>query len=502
MLERSETPRVEWPEWAEHPSAIRGAGDTAAAWERFAAGQEVSEGVRPEILLSWYRCRDDFRVDPLQTRAPSAADDWPARSLEDDVVVAELGGVAKSIESDAEAIDGLVAVTDGRGRILAAWGDRQTLQLADESNLAARCTWSEDMAGTNGIGTAIASTGPVFVKGSEHWCAGFHEWSCAGTAIREPVTNHPLGVLDVSTRRKPLPDSVLAFLRSPVHKVEAGLRTVPFVHSATSSPSSGSRSGWLTDRSPRPTTAGVSSWPTRRLSVLPHRPALSAPRAGTRASPAERSVRKAVERARPDPQWVGWRSCTCPRWEPPHGFVPARRAQQRVVGVLLTAPASEEDGELLTTEQAASPARRVRAASSASSEVPPDDPPVERGDPLRRSGRERRVARYRPRRLRAPERGLVSSRKGSEPGLPAGAPPLPRESATREGDRPQLQGCFWLVLDGPGRQLIPVSRRRTAEVRRSLASRSGTGRWPVPLDRSGFRDRSSPIDVRSSPADG
>ena len=291
MLERSETPGLNGPSGRSIRPPSGEQGDTAAAWERFAAGQEVGEGVRPEILLSWYRCRDDFRVDPLQTRAPSAADDWPARSLEDDVVVAELGGVAKSIESDAEAIDGLVAVTDGRGRILAAWGDRQTLQLADESNLAARCTWSEDMAGTNGMGTAIASTGPVFVKGWEHWSAGFHEWSSAGTAIPR-------------SRHEPSP-------RSPgrVHSKEAsaGLRPGLAEKGRTQGRGRASRpcpSFILRPRHGLP-GAGADGSRTagrgrqRRASplgqrggsaVLPHRPARSAPRAGTRASSAEGSV--------------------------------------------------------------------------------------------------------------------------------------------------------------------------------------------------------------------
>lgn len=197
---------------------------TASAWERFVAGEDVNQGVRPEILLSWYRCRDDFKVDPQQERAPSAPDDQPIHSLEDDVVAAELGGVAKSIEPDAEALDGLVAVTDAQGRILTAWGSRQALSFAGERNLGPRCTWSEERTGTNGMGTALASQDPVFVRGPEHWCSGFHDWGCAGIAIRDPVTNLPLGVLDVSSRRKPLPDAVVGWLRKAAQRVEAGLR--------------------------------------------------------------------------------------------------------------------------------------------------------------------------------------------------------------------------------------------------------------------------------------
>ena len=48
---------------------------TAAARERFVAGSDGGElDVRPEILLSWRRCRDEYKIDPGQSRAPSADD--------------------------------------------------------------------------------------------------------------------------------------------------------------------------------------------------------------------------------------------------------------------------------------------------------------------------------------------------------------------------------------------------------------------------------------------
>jgi len=167
--------------------------------EQFLAGDDVNVGVRPEILLSWHRCRDEYAVDPSQERAPSSPEREPCQLLDEKVVVTELAGLAKSIEPDVEAIGGLIAITDGRGGILAAWGHGATLRLADEANLAARCAWSEQGAGTNGMGTALASEGPIFIRGAEHWCSGFHEWDCAGVAIRDHVARLPLGALDVSS---------------------------------------------------------------------------------------------------------------------------------------------------------------------------------------------------------------------------------------------------------------------------------------------------------------
>ena len=63
----------------------------ATARERFAAGADTVHGVRSEILVSWYRCREEYEVDPDLERAPAAAE-GSAHSMGHDVVFAELGG--------------------------------------------------------------------------------------------------------------------------------------------------------------------------------------------------------------------------------------------------------------------------------------------------------------------------------------------------------------------------------------------------------------------------
>ncbi len=47
--------------------------EVARAWEDFAAGENIETGVRPEILASWYRCRDRYAVDHTLDIAPGGA---------------------------------------------------------------------------------------------------------------------------------------------------------------------------------------------------------------------------------------------------------------------------------------------------------------------------------------------------------------------------------------------------------------------------------------------
>src|SRR3954462_1203062 len=198
-----------------------------AARERFLAGDDRVRGVRPEIATSWYRCREQYHVDPALDRAPPAsANEEPSTDhpLENEVVFANLGGAAATIAPEVESLGGVVTVTDGIGRILTVQGDVNTLRRARESNMAPWSCWSEWATGTNGMGTALEAPGPVLISGPEHWCTGFDEWVCGGVAVRDPVTDDAVAVLDVSTWRHYLPAQAAGWLSNAVSGVRAILR--------------------------------------------------------------------------------------------------------------------------------------------------------------------------------------------------------------------------------------------------------------------------------------
>ncbi|MFC5234168.1 LytTR family transcriptional regulator DNA-binding domain-containing protein [Pseudonocardia zijingensis] len=282
---------------------------TVAAWERFAAGAETVQGVRPEILMSWYRCREEYAVDPHLDRAPPAAEAG-SHSIDHDVVYAALGGQAASAAQELGGVDGVVTVADGDGRILGTWGSKYILDMAAESNLAPWSTWSEWASGTNGMGTALESHRPVLVRGPEHWCRGFQGWVCAGVAVRDAVTHDPLAVLNISCWQTPLSDAVLPWLGRVASLTEAKLR-----HRAHLS---GTKlAAALTDFRAAPATAVAAvdlagnvvlanSEAAALLGTPADQPAYSPTHRWTPQLPTlPRLVRRAVERARKDPSWTG-----------------------------------------------------------------------------------------------------------------------------------------------------------------------------------------------------
>lgn len=209
-----------------HPAVTvpgTGRGSVLDAWERFQQGDDHVRGVRPEVVVSWHRCREMYRVDPHLTVAPAAHADGE-HALEHGVVFAEMGGVAAAATREVEGLNGIVSVTDCTGRVLAVWGDPATRLRADEANLKPWHCWSESAIGTNGMGTALESHGPVVVSGPEHWCEAFHNWVCAGVAVRDVVTREPIAVLNVSCWRTPLPRSTAGWLANAVTRAQSILK--------------------------------------------------------------------------------------------------------------------------------------------------------------------------------------------------------------------------------------------------------------------------------------
>jgi sigma-54 dependent transcriptional regulator, acetoin dehydrogenase operon transcriptional activator AcoR len=200
-----------------------GGSSVLEAWERFVGGDDHVRGVRPEVVISWHRCREKYRVDPHLTEAPVAVAAVD-HTLEHDVIFAELGGLAVSAAREVESLSGIVTVTDASGRILAAWGDHATLARANDAHLAPWYCWSECAAGTNGMGTALEAHGPVLVSGPEHWCEAFHGWVCAGVAVRDVVTRDPIAVLNVSCWRTQLPGSAGGWLANAVTRTHSTLK--------------------------------------------------------------------------------------------------------------------------------------------------------------------------------------------------------------------------------------------------------------------------------------
>jgi sigma-54 dependent transcriptional regulator, acetoin dehydrogenase operon transcriptional activator AcoR len=348
---------------------------TAEAWECFTAGEDTVDGVRPEILTSWYRCREEYGVDPCLDRAPPAAPEESAHSIERDVVFTELGGLATNAAREVSGLDGLVTVTDPAGRILACWGSQRLLRHGTDSNLAPWSTWSEWASGTNGMGTALECRYPIMVRGPEHWCRAFHAWVCAGVAVRDVVTHDPLAALNISCWKTPLPDTVLPWLRNAAAATEAKLRQrarhTGVLLAAAFADARVAPATPLAAVDPAGNVVLANTEAAALLGTPADVPAYASTHRWTPQLPTLAGlVRRAVERARQDSQWAGSTQIYVPFLAAPVpvSVRPVATGTQ-VIGMLLAfgspggnPPFGERsDGPLLGTMQARPLASRVVA---------------------------------------------------------------------------------------------------------------------------------------------
>jgi hypothetical protein len=181
-------------------------------------------GVRSVVWDSWRRSLGSG-VDP-DGQAP------PVDLLDDDLAAYRaahplapvLPVIRRLLVEDAEADRMIVAVTDADGRMLWVEGDRRLRGLAETMNFVAGARWSEDVAGTNAPGTALALDHPVQIYGSEHYRRPVQPWSCSAAPVHHPVTGVLLGAIDVTGGDHVASPHVLTLVRATVAAVESELR--------------------------------------------------------------------------------------------------------------------------------------------------------------------------------------------------------------------------------------------------------------------------------------
>ncbi len=178
----------------EQPQAI----PLAEARRRFFDGLSLPSGsVSESILQSWQRCRglglpaSGIRSDRMDTgelsQRKEANADWlqTARPLIDTLF--------ENVVDDGH----VVIVADRHGVILDEMGHPAFLDKAERVALTPGMDWSEDLRGTNAIGTALRQGDCTLVRGGEHYLDRNRLLSCVASPILDPF-GQTLGALDVS----------------------------------------------------------------------------------------------------------------------------------------------------------------------------------------------------------------------------------------------------------------------------------------------------------------
>lgn len=199
--------------------------DLLAAWERFVLDQDYpTDLIRPVVEDSWRRCHQ-FELDPELRHAPIISDKSQleySHFLHSDLLNAARP-VLKRAEQHLFRSDSLILLADAGGLILDVRADDHVITSAGDINLIEGGVWSEKVAGTNAIGTALAAAEPIQLYGAEHFCAGIKHWTCSADVIRDPHDGMILGAVDLSGLTDAYQSNALDFAIMAARLIETNL---------------------------------------------------------------------------------------------------------------------------------------------------------------------------------------------------------------------------------------------------------------------------------------
>jgi len=203
----------------------------ALARERFFRDEMPEpDELSPLILRSWSRCRDfgldhamSHAIDPVGRSRLSESRERSARLL-------ELGsGVMEHVFEQIRASGSMVLLADTEGMIIHSLGDAGFVDRAERVSLQPGACWSENVRGTNGIGTAIAERQPIEVLGAEHYLDRNIFLACNAAPIFDP-RGQLAGVFDISGDNRNPQRHTLGLVRLSVQLLEKRLFEAEFAN--------------------------------------------------------------------------------------------------------------------------------------------------------------------------------------------------------------------------------------------------------------------------------
>jgi transcriptional regulator of acetoin/glycerol metabolism len=195
------------------------------AWERFLTGEPHAAAPAGNYVVSSWQRSLHLGVDPTGRAAPFAAFGDALHLLRERHH--DLRSAAATVFADVPELlagsQSIMVLTDANGVVLDSIGDGRTLEQGLDIHLMPGGDWREDVVGTNGIGTALATGRPAQVHAAEHFCEGIKSWTCAGAPIFEPGTNDILGVIDISGPPSTYQRTNLTLAVTAARQIEAAL---------------------------------------------------------------------------------------------------------------------------------------------------------------------------------------------------------------------------------------------------------------------------------------
>jgi sigma-54 dependent transcriptional regulator, acetoin dehydrogenase operon transcriptional activator AcoR len=182
------------------------------------------EGVPPPVILdSWARCMDVGLMPGAALTVPVVeAADLAQRRGQSELVRRLAQAELETLSRQIAGSNFLLAFADNTGVILDLYADNRFNMSGSGAGIVAGSVWCESVAGTNGLGTALAAGQAVAVTGLEHFYLQLGQISCTAAPVRDAF-GRVLGVLDASSYYESRQRHTTALVQMAATHIENGL---------------------------------------------------------------------------------------------------------------------------------------------------------------------------------------------------------------------------------------------------------------------------------------
>ncbi len=212
----------------------------AAQREHIATVMEVADrGVQAQAAMhheqvirdSWHRCVHQHRLDPTRMQEAVILPQGQLREHQDQME-AFLHIARHGLETLYQQVAGLgyvVLLTDARGVTVDFIGDLQIEPSLRKAGLYLGADWSEQHAGTCGVGTCISTGEALTVHLDDHFDATHIPLTCTTSPVYD-ATGQLTAVLDISALRSPDPKASQALALQLVKMYAQHIENASFLH--------------------------------------------------------------------------------------------------------------------------------------------------------------------------------------------------------------------------------------------------------------------------------
>jgi len=192
-----------------------------ARTEFFSHGTVTAGSVPEHIVRSWQRSRasgvamerENCSIPTIQRKELVGLTE-KNRSL-----LVQSYPVMENLYEQIHDSSSMVILADASGVVLHSLGDPTFVNRARKVALQPGGIWSEQLRGTNAIGTALVEQKPIVVHSSEHFVQSNDFLTCSASPIFDPH-GKLLGALDVSSDCRAYQQHTMALVRISVQQIE------------------------------------------------------------------------------------------------------------------------------------------------------------------------------------------------------------------------------------------------------------------------------------------